>query len=203
MTQGRRLVVGITGASGSLYAERFIEVALRHFEKIYVVCTETGRQVLLHELKTHEDKFSLRALLSPGSKSTHEKIKFFDQKNYFAPIASGTSAATDMVVLPCSMGTLARIACGLSSNLLDRAADVVLKEKGRLILVPRESPLSSIHLENMLKLSHMGCHIVPAMPGFYHHPQTISDVVDFVVAKVFDSLQVNHGLTEKWNESAL
>lgn len=120
------------------------------------------------------------------------------KEEWFSPVASGSAAPKQMVVCPCSMGTVSAIANGTSDNLLERAADVVIKERGQLILVPRESPFSAIHLENMLKLARLGVTIMPAAPGFYHEPKSIEDLVDFMVARILDHLGVEHELTSRW-----
>ena len=127
-----------------------------------------------------------------------ERLGYYGGDDFFAPVASGSSAPDAMVVCPCSMGSLGRIAAGLSSSLLERVADVMLKEGRPLLLVPRETPLSAIHLENMLKLARLGVRIVPPMPAFYHHPQSLDDLVDFVVGKVLDQLGVEHRLFKRW-----
>lgn len=192
----------MTGASGSIYAERLIQECATRFPRVYVVATDAARQVADHELSpsTDDGRISLRQLLAgevaPGQR---EVIRVFRNDDLFAPVASGSSAPTDMVVVPCSMGSLARVAQGLSSNLVERSADVVLKQRRRLIIVPRETPLSSIHLRNMLTLAEMGVDIVPAMPAFYQRPSSIDDMVDFVVGRVLELLDVDHGLYRPWN----
>ena len=132
-----------------------------------------------------------------------EQLQVFAREDWNAPIASGTGAADAMVVCPCTMGALAAIAHGMSDNLIERAADVMLKEGRKLILVPRETPFSAIHLENMLKLSRMGAVILPPNPGFYHLPQSVGDMVDFIVAKILDQLGVEHRLVERWGSPKL
>ncbi|HEX9195746.1 MAG TPA: flavin prenyltransferase UbiX, partial [Azonexus sp.] len=127
-----------------------------------------------------------------------EKLAVFGREEWFAPVASGSNPPDAMVVCPCSMGTLAAIAQGLADNLIERAADVVLKEGRKLVLVPRETPFSAIHLENMLRLARAGAVIVPPSPGFYHHPQSVADLVDFVVARILDQLAVPHTLMQRW-----
>ena len=124
------------------------------------------------------------------------------KEEWFSPVASGSAAPKQMVVCPCSTGTLSAVACGASDNLIERAADVVLKERGQLIMVPREMPLSSLHLENMLKLSQMGVVMMPAAPGFYHQPQSIADLIDFVVARILDHLGVDQQLMARWGYQA-
>ena len=129
-----------------------------------------------------------------------DSLSYYDEKDFFSPLASGSAAAEAMIVAPCSMGSVARIAAGLSGNLLERAADVMLKEGRPLVLLPRETPLSAIHLENMLKLARLGVRIIPAMPGFYGQPQTVAALVDFVVARLLDQLGVAHRLGTRWGE---
>ena len=122
----------------------------------------------------------------------------FGREEWFAPVASGSNPADAMVICPCTMGTLAAVAAGMSDNLIERAADVMIKESRKLIIVPRETPFSAIHLENMLKLSRLGVCILPPNPGFYHHPATVADLVDFVVARIMDQLKVPHTLMQPW-----
>ncbi|KXG78060.1 MAG: flavin prenyltransferase [Tepidanaerobacteraceae bacterium] len=190
-----RYVVGITGASGSIYGVRLIEELLKAKNEVHLLITENGGKVLKHELG-----FDMEGLVSHFGK--YERlggvIKKYDIHDLFAPIASGSFQADGMVIIPCSMSTLAFIAGGMSHNLLQRAADVFLKEKRKIVIVPRETPLNSIHLENMLKLSRMGVHIVPAMPAFYHNPKTIDDMVNFIVGRVLDALNLPNQLYERW-----
>ena len=129
-----------------------------------------------------------------------DKLAVYGREEWFAPVASGSNPPDAMIVCPCSMGTLAAIAQGLADNLIERAADVVLKEGRKLVLVPRETPFSAIHLENMLRLSRAGAVILPPSPGFYHHPQSVQDIVDFVVARVLDQIGVPHALMQRWGE---
>jgi 4-hydroxy-3-polyprenylbenzoate decarboxylase len=126
------------------------------------------------------------------------QLRYFDEDNLYAPIASGSSPVDGMVVIPCSMKALSSMAHGFASNLIERAADVTIKEKRKLIIVPRETPLSTIHLRNMLALSEVGCHIIPAMPAFYHHPKKITDMVDFIAGRVLDALGVENDLSPRW-----
>lgn len=196
----RRILIGITGASGSVYGERLIDFLRTRVERVYVVATESGMKVARHELKPRHDGFSLARLLE-GDVDPHDRavLRVLKNDDLFAPVASGSSAPTAMAVVPCSMGSLARISHGLSSNLLERAADVCLKQRVPLVLCPRETPLSTIHLRNMLSLSEMGVRIVPPMPGFYQAPKTIDDMIDFVVGKVLEQLDVAHDLYPAWN----
>ncbi len=198
----RRVMIAVTGASGSIYAERLIQQSLVRFPRVYIVATDAARQVVDHELSeiSSNGGVSLHQILAGNIPEAHrEVIRLLKHDDLFAPVASGSSAPTDMIVVPCSMGSLARIAQGLSTNLVERAADVMLKQRRRLIMVPRETPLNSIHLRNMLTLSEMGVDIVPAMPAFYQHPKTIDDMVDFVVGRILELLDVEHGLYRPWN----
>ena len=194
---GRRILIAVTGASGSIYAERLIQQCVARFPRVYVVATDAARQVIEHELPKGG---LLRQILEGETPESHRDcIRLMKNDDLFSPVASGSSAPTDMVVVPCSMGSLARIAQGHSTNLVERAADVVLKQRQRLIMVPRETPLNTIHLRNMLTLSEMGVAIVPAMPAFYQHPKTIDDMVDFVVGRLLELLDIDHDLYRPWN----
>lgn len=198
--QAQRIMVGVTGASGSIYAEHLIAALITRVPRVYVLFTDTGKQVTRHELKPHHNGFSLaRAAGGELAEGERSVIRLLKNDDLFAPVASGSSAPTAMVVAPCSMGTMARINQGISGNLLERAADVCLKQKRPLIIAPRETPLSTIHLRNMLSLSEMGAHIVPAMPAFYQHPESIGDMVNFVVGRLLEALQLDHKLYEPWN----
>lgn len=192
--------VALTGASGMPYGIRLIECLLQAGKTVWVLYSQAAQVVAKQEMD-----FTLFAsaketekALSVQFKTKPDQLRVFGKEEWFAPVASGTNPADAMVVCPCSMGTLAAIACGLSDNLIERAADVCLKEKRPLILVPRETPLSVIHLENMLKLAQMGVTILPPAAGFYHHPKTVDDMVDFVVARVLDQLRIEHQLISKW-----
>lgn len=191
----RKILIGITGASGSIYAERLLEFLLTVLPRVYLVITDSGRQVIAHELTDS----TLKKVMNSGS----DAVRLFANDDFFAPFASGSNSPTDMVVIPCSMGTLSRISYGASTNLLERVADVVLKQKKRLVVVPRETPLSVLHLENMLRLAQAGAHIVPACPAFYHKTRNLTDVIEFVVSRVLDCLELEHSLTKRWNSRRL
>lgn len=199
--QIRHFVVAITGASGSLYGLKLISELLRSGERVSMILTSAGRQVLNHEMG-----FDWAADIK---EQRHQVQEYFTSiavdclaiDDFWAGTASGTAAVDAMIVVPCSMGTVGRIAAGLSGNLLERAADVMLKERRSLILVPRETPFNTIHLENLLRLSQSGAVILPAMPGFYHGPETINDLVSFVVGKILDQLNVEHALFKRWGEA--
>lgn len=191
----KKIVVGITGASGSIYAKRLIEVLVKEGIQINVVATEKGSQVFEYELG-----INLNSWIGTLSQN-YSNVKMEDNNNLFSGVASGSNKYDAVIILPCSMGTLAEISHGLSKNLLCRAADVALKEGRKLIIVPRETPLNTIHLENMCKLSKMGVGIIPAMPGFYHHPSSINEIVDFLIGKILDYLNIENNLFEKWKDT--
>jgi len=142
----------------------------------------------------------LEAQLTDGMNARDGQLRVYGREDWNAPVASGSNAADAMVVCPCSMGTLAAIANGISDNLIERAADVMLKEQKKLILVPREAPFSTLHLENMLRLSRMNAVILPANPGFYQRPQSVDDLIDFIVARILDQLGIGHALMARWGE---
>jgi len=198
--QIRHFVVAITGASGSVYGLRLISELLRSGERVSLILTSAGRQVMNHETGLEwsaEIKVQRQQVQEYFASIAVDCLALDD---FWAGAASGSAAVDAMIVAPCSMGTLGRIAAGLSGNLLERAADVMLKERRRLLLVPRETPFNNIHLENLLRLSQSGAIILPAMPGFYHGPETIEDLVDFVVGKILDQLDVQHSLFTRWGE---
>lgn len=198
----RTIALALTGASGMPYGVRLLECLLTADVRVYLLYSQAAQIVARQEMaltlparaKEAADFFAARFGARPG------QLQAFGREEWFAPVASGSNRADAMVVCPCTMGTLAAIAAGLSDNLIERAADVTLKEARKLILVPRETPLSAIHLQNMLKLAQAGAVILPANPGFYHHPQTSQDLVDFVVARVLDHLDVAHSLVPRWGE---
>ena len=193
------IVVGITGASGSIYGLRLVEELLKAGKQVGLLLTDAGKQVLAFETGLQLEKepqeclAQLRQHFAAGEKLTH-----YGLNDFFAPVASGSSAPDAVVICPCSMGTAGRIAAGLSDNLLERVADVALKERKTLLLVPRETPLNQIHLENLLRLSKAGVQILPAMPAFYQQPKSVADLVDFVVGKTLDNLGVEHQLFARW-----
>ena len=195
-----RILVAVTGASGSIYAERLVDILLTRVKRVYLLFSETGAKVVRHELPPKSEGFSLaRAALGEIDTSAREVLRILKNDDLFAPVASGSSAPTAMVIVPASMGTLGRLCHGISSNLIERSADVCLKQKKPLLICPRETPLNSIHLRNMLTLSELGCHIIPAMPAFYQHPKSIDDLVDFMVGRVLEGLNLEHDLYPAWN----
>ena len=197
------ICLALTGASGMPYGLRLIECLLAAGCRVQLLYSQAAqvvaRQEVDLELPTRPAE-ARAALLARYPAVDPEKLAVFGREEWFAPVASGSNPPDAMVVCPCSMGTLAAIAQGLADNLIERVADVVLKEGRKLILVPRETPLSAIHLENMLRLARAGAVILPPSPGFYHHPQTVADLVDFVVARVLDQLAVPHALLRRWGE---
>lgn len=198
----KQIVVAITGASGSIYGLRIVAELLRAECNVGLILSHAGREVLNYETgKNWPGEFDALRQAVATHFDADDRLTLYAEDNLFAPVASGSSAADAVVVIPCSMGTIGRIAGGLSSNLIERVADVALKERRELILVPRETPLNQIHLENLLKLSRAGAQIVPAMPAFYHRPQTLEEAVDFVVGKVLDGLGVEHSLFPRWGAS--
>lgn len=193
---GPELVVAITGASGAPYGLRLVRALAAAGRRVHVVVSAGGARVVNHECDVAVNpKSPDPAVLAPGH---GDLVVGHSCENYGASIASGSYPFGGMAVCPCSMGTLGRIAAGTAENLVARAADVCLKERRPLVLVPREAPLSPIHLENMLRLARAGATIVPASPGFYHHPADVGAVVDFVVARVMEQLGVAQDLTEPW-----
>ena len=163
-------------------------------QPLTITLAYTGASGMPSRTKEVEQLFNQRFNATEG------QLRVFGREEWFAPVASGSNPADAMVICPCTMGTMAAIAAGLSQNLIERAADVMLKENRKLILVPRETPFSVIHLENMLKLARSGAVILPANPGFYHHPETVQEVVDFIVARTLDHLGISHTLMPRWGE---
>jgi 4-hydroxy-3-polyprenylbenzoate decarboxylase len=200
----QHILVAMTGASGAVYGLRLVEELLAAKCRVTLLLSRSGRQVLTHETgldwqgSVDERLEKMRTYFGTG-----EQLMHYDEEDMFAPPASGSAAPTAMVVIPCSMGTVGRLATGVSGNLIERAADVAMKEGRTLLLVPRETPLSVIHLENMLRLARAGARIVPAMPAFYQKPESLTDLVDFVVGKVLDGLDVEHSLFRRWGDDAL
>jgi 4-hydroxy-3-polyprenylbenzoate decarboxylase len=224
-------VIGITGASGSIYGIRLIQELGKRKHDVNVVITSAGKQVMMEELGISDKKEILRLLMSfpsritepapylirgdklqresrkrldsgslPGMTNKKDVIRIWENDNFEAPFMSGSNAPEAVIIIPCSVGKLAAVANGISRNLLERIADVALKERRRLILVVRETPLSLIHLENMVKAARAGAEILPAMPAFYHHPETVDDMVNFIVGKVLNLLRIEHNLFKGWRK---
>lgn len=199
----KTICLALTGASGMPYGLRLLECLLESGCKVQLLYSQASQVVARQELefdlpsRPSDAKASLLARLPAA---TAENLAVYGREEWFAPVASGSNPPDAMVVCPCSMGTLAAIAQGLADNLIERAADVVMKEGRKLVLVPRETPFSAIHLENMLRLSRAGVVILPPSPGFYHRPQSVGDIVDFVVARILDQIGVPHTLMQRWGE---
>lgn len=193
-----RWIVGVTGASGMRYALRLI-AELRREHQVDVVFSEAGLRVLNEEegIATSFSRVGEELLFGDDSGN----CRFYNPRDIGAEIASGSALVAGMIIVPCTMGTLASVATGVVQNLIHRAADVTLKEGRKLIVVPRETPLSRIHLRNMLTLSEMGAVIVPAMPGFYHRPASIDQLVDMMVMKILDQIGIHTNLAERWGSA--
>ncbi|MGI6453439.1 MAG: UbiX family flavin prenyltransferase [Syntrophomonadaceae bacterium] len=189
-----KYIVGLTGASGIIYGIRLVEQLLVRSHEVHVVTSEAASIVAKHEMG-YDGESWLQKAISP---ELQERLFIYDNSHISAIIASGSFPNEGMIIVPSSMATIAGITVGNSRNLIERAADVTLKEKRRLIVVPRETPLSSIHLKNLLALSNLGVHVIPAMPAFYHHPQSLDDMVNFVVGKIMDALQIPHELFRRY-----
>jgi len=183
-----KLVVAVTGASGIVYALNFLKAASKYDFETYLIITEAGEKVAKHELGDTEQLKSLAR-------------RVYTPEDLAADIASGSYPLDGMVIVPASMKTVSALANGYTDNLVTRAADVQLKERRPLIVVPRETPLHAVHLENMAKLSRLGAVILPAMPGFYHNPESVDDLVDFVVGKILDQLGVENKMYNRWGSS--
>lgn len=200
------VIIAMTGASGAAYGLHLIARLGQAGVHQHLLLSEAARIVLEYEqgLKLPNRPEDIASMLAGTVDIPADLLTCYGLKDWFSPTASGSAGIRKMVVIPCSMGCLARIATGASDNLIERAADVMLKESRQLILVPRETPLSSIHLEHMLKLSRLGVEMIPAMPGFYHRPQTVAELVDFVVDRVMDHLEIETGEGKRWgNQSEL
>lgn len=198
----KNIAIALTGASGMPYGLRLIETVLSAGCKVQLLYSQAAQVVMKQELelalparpRDAQDWFCRRFEVDPS------RLQVYGREEWFAPLASGSNPPDAMVVCPCTMGTLAAIAAGLSDDLIKRAADVCIKEGRKLVLVPRETPYSTLHLENMLRLSRMGVVILPPNPGFYHHPETVQDMVDFVVARILDQIGIPQTLMTRWGE---
>ena len=196
----KTIALALTGASGLPYGMRLLECLLQGGERVHLVYSQAAQIVAKQELSLtlpNRPQDAEKILVEHLGKFSGE-LRVFGRDDWYAPMASGSNPGDAMVICPCTMGTLGKIASGISDDLITRAADVMLKEKRPLILVPRETPFSAIHLDNMLKLSHAGAVILPPNPGFYHHPKSVQDIVDFVVARILDHLGVTQTLIKPW-----
>lgn len=200
MTTDLPLCVGITGASGAPYAKRLVEVLVNAGRNVHITASPAAKQVFDEELGLNFDLENFDRSIFETDADSAGTLTYWHFRDFKAGMASGSFRTAGMAVCPCSMGTLAAIAHGISQNLIHRAADVHLKERRKLVLVPRETPLGSIQLENMKRVSDVGAIVMPAMPGFYHRPTTIAELIDFVVQRVCDQLGVDVKLSGRWSE---
>ncbi len=200
--QQKTISLVITGASGSCYGLRLLQALIEAECLVYLMISDAGRVVIEMELALTlpVDLRETEALLAERCNASPGQLLLFGNQQWEAPVASGSNAPDAMVIAPCTMGTLSAIACGSSNNLIERASDVMLKERRQLLLLVREAPFSEIHLENMLKLARMGVTIIPASPGFYNRPETIDQLIEFMVARILDHLKINHQLQPRWGE---
>ncbi|WP_010321890.1 flavin prenyltransferase UbiX [Marinobacterium stanieri] len=201
----RRVTLAITGASGVQYGLRLLQCLVELDTQVLLMVSKAAQVVIATEtdLKLPGAPDAMEAFLSEHFQARAGQIKVYGREQWMAPVASGSGAPSAMVVCPCSTGTLSAIACGASNNLIERAADVALKERRQLLLVPREAPYSEIHLEHMLKLTRMGAVVVPASPGFYQKPQSVEEMVDFIVARLLSQLGYEQNLLPRWGENML
>jgi len=201
-TWNRTIALAITGASGSKYGLRLFQCLLDSGARVYLMVSQAGQIVLKMEagIEIPSRPADAERYLAERFEIRPSQLRVFGHRQWTAPVASGTNPPDAMVVCPCTTGTLATIASGICRDLIDRAADVILKEHRKLILVVRETPFSTIHLENMLRLSKAGALIMPANPGFYFDPQTVEALVDFIVARVLNHLEIPHRLTQWWGK---
>ncbi len=194
-------VIGISGASGAVYGVTLLEHLLKENHQIYLILSRSARLIIREELGREWGKNYSETSAVLNETYRGSRLVYCDENDMTAAVASGSVPTAGMIVAPCSMKTLAGIAHGFSENLIGRAADVTLKEKRPLVLIPRETPLNRIHLKNMLSLAEMGATLLPAMPAFYHHPQSIDDLVRFIVARALDLIGVQNKLSPRWTES--
>lgn len=200
--QQQTITLAMTGASGAAYGMRLLECLLQANCRIYFLISDAAKVVVKMELgiELPDGTEALKVFLAQRYSAKPDQLHVFGNLDWLAPSASGTGGKIPMVICPASGGVIAAIASGASTNLVQRAADVAIKEKRQLILVPREMPASPIHLENQLKLARLGATIMPASPGFYQNPRTLDDIVDFVVARILDQLEISHTLIAKWGQ---
>lgn len=190
-----KYIVAISGASGSIYGITLLRELLLRENEVHLLVSQPAQLVINHELGWD---------LSESMEKTFRKempvgqLHFYDNNDIAAPLASGSFITDAMVIIPCSMACISGIAAGSARSLMERAADVMLKEKRPLIMVPRETPFNSIHLRNMLTLSDLGVHLIPAMPAFYHHPRTVEDMINFIAGKVMDALNIDHNIYRRY-----
>lgn len=197
-----KITLAVTGASGSGYFLQLLQALVDSNRQVYLLLSDAAQVVLKTEVNEDwpQELDALNQFLQQRFNAKQEQIIALGSKDWFSIVASGSSAPKKMVICPCSCGTFASIAQGLSNNLIERAADVILKERGRLIITPRETPFSTLHLRNMLTLSELGVTIMPLAPGFYHQPKSIDDLQQFMVARIMDHLHIEHNISKRWCE---
>lgn len=202
MANKQRITLALTGASGAPYGLRLLQQLIAHGNPVHLLLSRAAEIVINTEtpFQLPQGIAAQQAWFSQQFNAAPQQLTLYDKEDWFAPAASGSGVASPLVICPCSGGTLAAIAQGNSNNLIERAADVALKERRPLILVPRETPYSQIHLENMLKLTQMGALILPASPGFYQNPQSLQDIIDFIVARILSHLNIPQTLLPPWGE---
>ncbi|MCD6527277.1 MAG: UbiX family flavin prenyltransferase [Desulfuromonas sp.] len=203
MSSCKHVAVALTGASGAVYGTVLIQQLLNAGHRVSLLVSAAARQVLAveHGLEWSSDIELFQQQARSYFSDDQQRLRCYGEQDFTAPVASGSAAADAMVIVPSSMGTVARVATGISGNLIERVADVMLKERRPLIIVPRETPFNSIHLQNLLTLSQTGAIILPAMPAFYSQPQSVEELINFVVGKIFDSLGLPHTLFPRWGEN--
>ncbi|MEO0421121.1 MAG: flavin prenyltransferase UbiX [Pseudomonadota bacterium] len=200
----RTITLAFTGASGAQYGLRLLQVLLAREIRVFLLLSKPAQVVIGMEtsLKLPGRSGEIERYFTERFEAAPEQLRVFGREEWTSPVASGSGAPRDMVICPCSMATVGAIAAGAGRELIERAADVVIKERGHLIVVPRETPFSVIHLENLLRLAQLGVTILPPSPGFYHEPTTMDDLIDFVVARILDQLDVPQGLMPRWGWSS-
>ncbi len=194
-------IVAITGASGAVYGTRLISFLVKHGFTVHLTVTKEAWWILKDEAELFAEgtEDEIRSSLCGYFGVSREMLYYYDENNMKSPISSGSFRNNGMIIVPCSMKTVASVASGVSSNLVGRSADVILKEQRKLIIVPRETPLNTVHLKNLLTLSEMGVHIIPAMPAFYNKPETIADMVAFIVGRILDALSIDNQIYSRWD----
>jgi 4-hydroxy-3-polyprenylbenzoate decarboxylase len=202
MNFARTITLAMTGASGAQYGLRLLQCLLAADCRVYLLLSGAAEVVIRTEtdLDLPDTTDAQQSMLAHRYGAAEDQLQLFARDDWFAPVASGSSSPTSMVICPASGGTLSAVAHGASNNLIERAADVALKERRQLIFVPREAPYSAIHLENMLKLTQLGAMIIPASPGFYMQPRTVEELIDFIVARILDQLGIEQDLMPRWGE---
>lgn len=202
MTDNKQIALAITGASGAPYSKRLLEVLLSQGIKVHLMVSAAARILLADELnwKLPARASDVQKQLVAEFGCNEESLQVYGEQQWSSPLASGSHCIPTMIVCPCTMGTLSAISVGACDNLINRAADVMIKEQRKLIIVPRETPFSPIHLENMLKLSRIGVCVLPPNPGFYFNPSSLEEIIDFVVAKILDQAGIEHQLSQRWGE---